>query len=160
MRRKDREILENQAIDEVIQKCDCCRLGFMDDGEVYIVPLNFGYENISGKRIFYFHGANSGRKISLITKNPHVGFELDANYQLVTGETACNYSAYFQSVIGNGIMSFIENPSEKEHALQLLMKNFTGKDQWIFDENALSRTTVFKLEVEKLSCKEHQAPSV
>lgn len=57
MRRKDREITDGDTIDGIIQEAFCVRLGFNDDGEVYIVPLNFGFENINGKRFFYFHGA-------------------------------------------------------------------------------------------------------
>ena len=43
MRRKDREVTDEARIDEIISRCNCCRIGFNDSGEVYIVPLNFGY---------------------------------------------------------------------------------------------------------------------
>lgn len=43
MRRKDREVTDEARIDEIISRCTCCRIGFNDSGEVYIVPLNFGY---------------------------------------------------------------------------------------------------------------------
>lgn len=43
MRRRDREITDNEKIKEIIKACDCCRLGFNDNGKVYIVPLNFGF---------------------------------------------------------------------------------------------------------------------
>ena len=43
MRRKDREVTDSQKIREIILSCRCCRLGFYDNGEVYIVPLDFGY---------------------------------------------------------------------------------------------------------------------
>ena len=39
MRRKDREITDEAKIDEIISRCNCCRIGFNDSGEVYIVPL-------------------------------------------------------------------------------------------------------------------------
>ena len=57
MRRKDREIGDPEKINEMIRACHCCRLGFQDVEDVYIVPLNFGFEERDGKRIFYFHGA-------------------------------------------------------------------------------------------------------
>ena len=43
MRRTDREITDAEKITQIIQTCHCCRLGFCDNGAVYIVPLNFGY---------------------------------------------------------------------------------------------------------------------
>ena len=50
---------------------------------VYIVPLNFGYAEENGKRVFYFHSAKSGRKLDLIAGTPSVGFELDVNLSLI-----------------------------------------------------------------------------
>lgn len=43
MRRNDRAVTEPNRIDEIIRACDCCRLGFADGEESYIVPLNFGF---------------------------------------------------------------------------------------------------------------------
>ena len=62
MRRKDREITDKDKIKEIISACDCCRLGFNDNGKVYIVPLNFGFIEKNGEYTFYFHGAKTGRK--------------------------------------------------------------------------------------------------
>ena len=42
MRRKDREITDGEKIREIIEGCDCLRLGLCDDEGMYIVPLNFG----------------------------------------------------------------------------------------------------------------------
>ena len=44
MRRKDREVTNSAKIADIISRCTCCRIGFYDEKEVYIVPLNFGYE--------------------------------------------------------------------------------------------------------------------
>ena len=100
MRRKDREITQAEKIDEIIQKCDCCRIGLSDHGRVYIVPLNFAYLHEGGKRIFYFHSAKEGRKVDLIQKNGEAGFELDTNHALNRAEIACGFSYRFQSIIG------------------------------------------------------------
>ena len=156
MRRTDREITDAEKITQIIQTCHCCRLGFCDNGAVYIVPLNFGYAEENGKRVFYFHSAKSGRKLDLIAGTPSVGFELDVNYALVEGEEACWHTARFQSVIGTGRVSFVEEASQKEAALQALMLHNTGKDGWTFSGAMLDSVRVFKLEVETLSCKEHE----
>ena len=54
MRRKEREVTDVKRIKEIIESCRCCRLGFYDGSEVYIVPLDFGYEEYDGKRVFIF----------------------------------------------------------------------------------------------------------
>ena len=156
MRRKDREVTDPKRIADVISRCSCCRIGFYDDGEVYIVPLNFGYEIKDDTYIFYFHGAKEGRKIDLIQKNPHVGFEMDTDYALNEADMACGYSARFQSIIGNGIVSIVSELEEKKRELSLLMEHNTGKREWNFDEKMLNAVAVFKLVVSKMSCKEHE----
>lgn len=156
MRRKDREVTDSKRIADVISRCSCCRIGFCDDGEVYIVPLNFGYERKDDTYILYFHGAKEGRKIQLIQKNPHAGFEMDTDYAVNEADIACGYSARFQSIIGNGIVSIVSEPEEKKRGLSLLMEHNTGKREWNFDENMLNAVAVFKLVVSGMSCKEHQ----
>lgn len=157
MRRKDREITDFSKIMDIIHRCDCCRIGFYDAAakQVYIVPLNFGYAEENGKVTFYFHGAKEGRKIELIAKAPEVGFELDTHYKLNEAEEACNFSARFQSVIGNGKVSMIDELAEKKFALQKIMEHATGKADWTFADAMLEAVATFKLEVETLSCKEH-----
>ena len=156
MRRNDREITDMMKIEDIMSRCTCCRIGFQDDGKVYIVPLNFGYVAKGDTYIFYFHGAKEGRKIDLINKNPVVGFEMDTNYTLNEADQACGYSARFQSIIGNGIVSIVSEMNEKKLGLSLLMEHNTGKQNWDFDEKMLNAVTVFKLEVTKMSCKEHE----
>lgn len=155
MRRKEWEVTDNAKINEIISACTCCRLGFNDDGRVYIVPLNFGYEEKNGCKVFYFHSATEGRKIDLIQKTHYACFEMDTNYKLHVGETACNYSAGFQSVIGAGKVDMILNRTEKERALQSIMYHNTRKADWDFSNKNLNAVAIFKLEVEELSCKEH-----
>lgn len=156
MRRHDREITDPAKIDEIIRACHCCRLGFADAGEVYIVPLNFGFTSEGGKRTFYFHGATEGRKIGLIRQSPRVAFELDTHYRLNEAETACGYSARFQSVMGTGIVHLLEDHAEKAEALRHIMQHNTGKADWTFPEAMLTGTAVFRCEVETISCKEHE----
>ena len=156
MRRTDREVTDPKRIADVISRCSCCRIGFYDDGEVYIVPLNFGYEIKDDTYILYFHGAKEGRKIDLIQKNPHVGFEMDTDYALNEADMACGYSARFQSSIGNGIVNIVSELEEKKRGLSLLMEHNTGKREWNFDEKMLNAVAIFKLVVSKMSCKEHQ----
>lgn len=155
MRRKDRDVTNLKTVADVISRCTCCRVGFNDEGEVYIVPLSFGAEIWDNTYVFYFHGAKEGRKMELLQKNPHVGFEMDTNYALNEADVACGYSARFQSLVGNGTVSMVSELEEKKRGLSLLMEHNTGKREWDFDEKMLNAVAVFKLVVTKMSCKEH-----
>lgn len=154
MRRKDREVTDESRIDGIIDRCHCCRLGFCDNGEVYIVPLNFGYVKCDGKRYFYFHSAKEGRKILLLPCT--VGIELDCGYELRPGESPCDCAAAFSSIIGTGSAEIVTDPQEKILGLQSLMKHAAGRENCEFRQEMLNAVCVFRVEVTKLSCKVHE----
>lgn len=152
MRRKDREISDKIAITEFIAKEQILRIAFYDEGNIYIVPVNYGYLN-DEKHLFYFHGAKEGRKHELAKKNPMVGFEIDGNYKLLESKEACAFSATFQSVIGTGNLSLVKDNAEKRTGLNAIMKQATSKAEWDYSDKMLDAVAVFKLVVDKLSCK-------
>lgn len=156
MRRADREVKDEERIDEIIRACDCCRLGFIDGDSAYIVPLNFGFTKEGGKRVFYFHSAREGKKIDLIKTNSMVGFELDTNHSLHTGEKACDYSFSFSSVIGKGIASLVDDVDEKKKGFQCIMNHYAGNGDWQFTDADVGRVAIIRVEVIELSCKEHK----
>ena len=43
MRRIDREIIDKSRIEEFIAKEQILRIAFYDEGDIYIVPVNYGY---------------------------------------------------------------------------------------------------------------------
>ena len=112
MRRKDREITDKKVIFEFINNEQILRIAFCDESDIYIVPVNYGYI-YDEQYTFYFHGAKAGRKYELAKGNPVVGFEIDGNYSLVEGEEACDFSATFQSVVGTGDLSLVDDSKEK-----------------------------------------------
>ncbi len=152
MRRNDREITDYNKIKSFIDSQQILRLAFYDEGDIYIVPVNYGYSD-NDKRVFYFHGARAGRKYELAKKTPIVGFEIDGNYELLEGEAACEFSAAFQSVIGTGQLSLIEDSDEKVKGLNTIMKQTTHKAEWNYNDEMLKAVAVFRLDVEKMSCK-------
>lgn len=152
MRRNDREITDPNNIADFIAKEQILRIAFYDEGDIYIVPVNYGY-SYDGQYTFYFHGAKAGRKYELAKKTPKVGFEIDGNYSLLVGEMACDFSATFQSVVGTGILSVIDDNEEKVKGLNAIMKQTTSKAEWGYSNEMLEAVAVFRLDVDKMSCK-------
>ena len=63
MRRNDREITDLREILRLMDRCDVVNLAFADNGEPYVVPVNFGYvSDGETKVVLYFHGAREGRQ--------------------------------------------------------------------------------------------------
>lgn len=153
MRRSDREITDKKIIEAFIAKEQILRIAFYDDGDLYIVPVNYGYLYEDDKYVFFFHGAKAGRKYELAKSNPAVGFEIDGKYKLQEGEMACEYSAAFQSVIGTGRLSLVSARDEKILGLNTIMKQTTQNAEWVYEDNMIEAVAVFRLDVDKMSCK-------
>lgn len=155
MRRKDREIADFSKMTEIMKSCDCCRLGFVDDNEAYIVPMNFGYDIINEQIILFFHCANEGRKIDLLPKQSAVSFEMDTKHELTGGKSGCDFSYLYQCIMGTGTLDIVSDANEKIYGLQKIMAHYTNNAQWEFDEKIVDMTKVLKLSVRTWSCKEH-----
>ncbi len=154
MRRKDREIKDIDKIIEVMRKCNVCRLALFDEVFPYIVPLNYGFVYNDVQITMYLHCAKNGKKIDLINKNNNVCFEMDTNHNLITGPVACDYTMEYESVIGNGEISIINDNSNKIEALKILMGNFTANQTLEFEEKIVNAVTVLKLTVNSISGKQ------
>lgn len=93
MRRKDREITDEEAIEEIVKSCKICHVSMADGGEPYVVPLSFGYERQGRKLTLYFHSAREGRKLDILHKNHRVCFEMALEGKPVHAKTPCPFHA-------------------------------------------------------------------
>ena len=155
MRRKDREVTDLSRMLEVLQACDCCRLGLVDGDEAYIVPMNFGFTQEDGNLVLYFHTVREGRKIDLLKKQTSVSFQADTGHGLKPGEHAGNFSFYYQCVMGKGQARLLSDNEEKITGFKAIMAHYTGKADWDYDIPCLDRVYVIKLTVTDWSCKVH-----
>lgn len=152
MRRSEREIKSFFEILDVIEKSDVVRVSFFDGEYPYIVPLSFGFE-ANGENIrLYFHCASEGKKIALIQKNNKVCFECDI-FEGYHG-SGMNVTTFYKSVIGVGEICKCEN-EEKVKGLELLMKHcgYEAEREMLLKCARLEKTTVFRLDVKKISGK-------
>ena len=122
MRRKDREIKDRRVIDGIIDQCRVCRLALCENGQPYVIPLNFGYD---GEYLF-FHSANEGKKIDIIKQNNRVGFEFDIFHSVITALKPCDWGVRYESVVGTGTATFIDSENEKIDALNCILDHYGG----------------------------------
>jgi nitroimidazol reductase NimA-like FMN-containing flavoprotein (pyridoxamine 5'-phosphate oxidase superfamily) len=148
MRQKDREIKDRKDIDGIIRRCRVCRLAMCDDGQPYVVPLNFGYDG----GFLYFHAAPEGRKIDIIKKNSRVAFEFDILHDITAAERACDWGAKYESVMGSGTAEIVNDLEAKKEALELIMRQY-GSGAWDFPEEILKKTLVLRVCILEISGK-------
>ncbi|MBF0259423.1 MAG: pyridoxamine 5'-phosphate oxidase family protein [Desulfamplus sp.] len=165
MRRKEKEITQKSEIEAVIKRALVCRLGLSDGTMPYVVPLCFGYKD----NTLYLHSALKGKKIDILRGNPNVCFEFDEDTHIKKVEKPCDWGVRFQSVIGFGKASFIEDMEEKKEALNIIMNkyvykaepadknesadNFALPDKFEFPENSVNGTAVIKIEISSITGK-------
>lgn len=153
MRKSNREVTSHEELIAILDQCDVCRLGLSDDGQPYIVPLNFGYRWDDAGLTLFFHCAGEGRKLDIIRHNNRVCFEMDHRHVLKTGDLACQYSMNFESLIGDGLIEIVTDSSEKRTALNQIMKHYCDRTDWAYDEKVLAITTVLRLKTTQFTGK-------
>jgi hypothetical protein len=145
-----------------------CRIGLVDDDGPYVVPLSFGYEdgavyihsvpeaskNLSGSSPVSSVVEFDGKKITMIRKNPRCCFEVDICDQVIKGDRPCLWGMRYRSVIGYGSASIVEDPGEKRHGLNCIMRHYGGGTHE-FSAHDLAAVTVIRIAIESMTGKKH-----
>lgn len=148
MRHTKREITDRNIIDAIIRDNQSMQLALSQGDTPYLVPLCFGYDG----HALYFHTGAVGLKIEYMESNPKVCFHFQRSVRTLAGEKqGCGWSMAFESVIGNGIVRELNEDVEREHALQEIMRQYSGRADWPFDPKALPITRVWRIDIESIS---------
>ncbi len=152
MRKHEKKITDKAEILAIIKESKVCRLAMVDGNKPYIVPLSFGIQDNE----LYVHGASKGKKIDIITNNPNVCFEFDILFKPIESEKGCNWSMKYKSVIGFGKATLLDDLSEKQKALHIIMAQYSDQ-QFDFPEKTVKNTAVIKIEIDSLTGKQSPA---
>lgn len=159
MRKREREVTDLQEIYSILDSCKVLHLGLSDNGQPYVVPLNYGWLIENGTLILYMHGANEGYKYDVIRSNPRISFAMECDTTPFEGKVACQYGMSYRSLMGMGKAEIVTDTDEKQRALSVLMKTQTGKD-FEFNERLVSIVNVIKITVDHYSAKKRPLPQV
>lgn len=150
MRRLDKEIKDDNVINEILSKSRICRFGFVDNNEAYIVPLSFAFSD----GYIYVHSAHSGRKMDLLKKNNKVSFEIEYYTEIVENDKACNWTLKYRSVMGIGTVKVVDDTTSKIDGLNLIMRKYGAQGDFKYDGNSLSKMILLKLKIESVTGKQ------
>ncbi|MEN6368154.1 MAG: pyridoxamine 5'-phosphate oxidase family protein [Thermotogota bacterium] len=148
MRRSDREIKDRSEVDRVLHAAPVCHLALCDGNRPYVVPMSYGYDGES----LYFHCASEGRKLDVLRRNANACFEVEIGVEVTAREAACSWGLHYESVIGRGRLSIVEDPEEKRRGLAALMAHYGGSPGGISDD-AVRSVCVLRLDVDEVSGK-------
>jgi nitroimidazol reductase NimA-like FMN-containing flavoprotein (pyridoxamine 5'-phosphate oxidase superfamily) len=128
MRRHDKEIKDESIIHRIFEHSAICRLGLAEDGEIYIVPVNYAWKD----GLIYIHSAPEGRKMEILRRNKKVSFEIEYSEEIIKNEIPCEWSAKYRSLIGLGLITIENDPEEKKKGLEIIMMKYglSGKPEF------------------------------
>ncbi|MNI00700.1 Pyridoxamine 5'-phosphate oxidase [compost metagenome] len=124
MRRKEFNVEDNQEIEMFLKEMSFGFLGTVgEDGWSRVTPLNFVFDGTH----FYFHGSRTGEKMKHLAHDPRVSFTVAKEYAIIPSYftdpiLACPASAFFKSVMVQGIVEKVEDLDEKASAFTLFME--------------------------------------
>ncbi|MFX0198653.1 MAG: pyridoxamine 5'-phosphate oxidase family protein [Candidatus Hodarchaeota archaeon] len=140
--------MDRQEIEEFLKEAPIGRLGTVYEQQPYIVPINFLYHE--GK--IYFHGKN-GKKITNLKSNNKVCFEIDEFKEILSADTACQFTVRARSVITIGKVKFIEEPMEKQRILEKFMAKYSPGGPKSFNESQIRSVIIGEIQIETMEGK-------
>ena len=156
VRRKDREITDSDALKAVLKATKYVTIALCMDDEPYLVSLSHGYDE--KRNCLYFHCADEGKKLVYMKANSKVWGQAVLDYG-VTDE--CDYA--YKSVHFKGTMSLIDDLSEKQHAMEVLVRQLSETPEEKLAKikpEKLAKTTMGKIYITYMSGKQHQHPNL
>jgi nitroimidazol reductase NimA-like FMN-containing flavoprotein (pyridoxamine 5'-phosphate oxidase superfamily) len=147
MRRKDRAITENEAI-EILTKGEYGILSMCNpENEGYGIPLNYVLDDTN----IYFHGATAGSKLDYLRINNRVSFCVVGNTTVIPSD----FGTLYESAIVSGTTSEIAG-NEKREALRSIIKKYSAdfiKEGNEYIDTLYDRVSVIKLSIQSITGK-------
>lgn len=154
MRRRDKEIADLDELHRILDEAMVVRVGMLDGPRPYVVPLNVAREGDD----LWFHAARSGHKLDCLRADPAVCVEADRFLTLTTGASACDdWTSHYESVIGFGTAEIVADAPTKVHGLGVIMRKYSGRDDWDFADSSVEDVAVVRIRLESLTGKRSPA---
>lgn len=168
-RRREREITEAQHLRALLHAALVGRMGVIAQGEPYIVPMNFAYEQLEGTLgKIILHGAGQGRLFQALEGTPVVCFEIDAFIETLPHPVLCEYDTAYTSVICWGQVHQVMTVEERTVALRLLARKYATvekaealKERTVerFRSDMDAQTSVYEILLERMTGKQQLRPT-
>ncbi len=150
MRRKDKQVSDPNVILGVFSSGKVCRLAMVEDGEPYVVPVNYGYAD----NALHIHSAAVGRKIDILKRHGRVCFEIESPVEIVEHTEPCQWGARARSLVGYGTAEIVTDPHDKRHSLDVIMQHYGRLGANAYDPKQLESVVVIRVAIESVTCKQ------
>jgi uncharacterized protein len=143
---------ERETISTILDEAFICHVGFVVDGQPYVIPTGFGrVEND-----LYIHGSSASRMLRELSKGVDVCVTVTLIDGLVIARSAFHHSVNYRSVVVLGNATFVTDTDEKNRALEAITEHIVpgrwADCRWP-NELELKATSVLKLAINEASAK-------
>ncbi len=154
---------DREKIDAFLTRAKVGHLGLTDGVYPYVIPLNFCWHDGS----IYFHGADAGRKVEIISKNPNAVFTVCEEFGTIADPVPALTDTGYMSVMLFGQIERVEDIREMTGALQAMLdKHVPGYYDQPLSEQHVSRyrssmgsaVAVFRITPETITAKDNPLP--
>ena len=147
---------DRQTIYEILDGTFLCHVGFVADGQPFVITTAFGRE---GDKI-YIHGSSKSRMLMNAEKGIPVCVTVTHLDGLVLARSSFHHSMNYRSAVIFGTAKKVEG-EEKEKGLFVISENIL-KGRWdearVPNDKELKATTVLCIEIESASAKVRTGP--
>lgn len=143
---------ERETINAILDEAFICHVGFVVDGQPYVIPTGFGrVEND-----LYIHGSAASRMLRELSKGVDVCVTVTLIDALVIARSAFHHSVNYRSVVVLGKAKLVTDAEEKNTALEAITEHIVpgrwADCRWP-NELELKATSVLKLAINEASAK-------
>jgi hypothetical protein len=150
---------ERATIDAILDEALVCHVGFVADGQPYVIPTIHGRR---GDRL-YVHGSAASRMLNSMSDGIPVCVSVTLVDGLVLARSAFHHSMNYRSVVVLGTAEPVEDEAEKMAALEAIVEHvLPGRWAEARPPNALEMkaTLVLRLPIEEASAKLRTGPPI
>ncbi len=156
LRRQDKAMTDRAELDRLLRSQRFVTLALCRDNEPYLTTVNHGYDPASES--IYFHCAGKGKKIDFLRANPKVwGIAIEDQGYL---DGACDHA--YRSVMFSGDAVFVTDASEKEQALEIMIRQLESDPEKVMAEQLgaakVEAVTIVRVAIKEMTGKTALGP--
>ena len=158
-RAPQRASYDRAAIEAILDEGFVCHVGFVVDGQPYVIPTNYGRD---GARL-YVHGSTASRMLRTLRDGVPVCVTVTLLDGLVLARSIFHHSMNYRSVVILGTATEVTGETERLRALRIISDHVVpGRWEQVREPNPveLRATTVLRVPIEEVSAKIRPGPPV
>jgi nitroimidazol reductase NimA-like FMN-containing flavoprotein (pyridoxamine 5'-phosphate oxidase superfamily) len=115
----ERGAYDREALDAIVDEALICHVGFIDDGEPYVIPTILARDG----DLIYLHGSPASRMLRLLKQGTRVSINLTIVDGIVAARSVFHHSMNYRSAVVFGTPRIVDDDEERLRAMELITEH-------------------------------------